>query len=184
MGREIRRVPKGWGHPSEPMQESEYTHWYLEHHKLGDFGYGLNFTPLYDNDIESAWREWFDGLKLWERGQHPSQIKWPEHYPERTYASYAEYEGRSPDPDSYRSEAWTPAQAICYQIYETVTEGTPVSPVFETLEAMEDWLVNQGHSRQNAKAFCESGYVPSMVVIQHPDGTGTIYTGIDSASIG
>jgi hypothetical protein len=161
MGREIRRVAKGWEHPSERIDNAYDMVQHAKYHKPGEFGYGLKFHPLFDNDIETKAAEWLDGLRLWERGEHPSQIKWPEHHPERDYASYAEYAGRSPDPEYYRAEKWTPEQANCYQIYETVSEGTPVSPVFETLEDMRVWLIGQGYSEAAAAGFVKSGWVPS-----------------------
>jgi hypothetical protein len=38
-----------------------------------------------------------------------------------------------------------PGQARdCFQIYEDVSEGTPVSPVFQTEESLRDWLGAKG----------------------------------------
>ena len=180
MGREIRRVSKGWEHPSRPMEPWQMDNFYHRHHKPGEYGYGLRFEPMYDNDIETVWREWFEGWEQWQRGEHPAQIKHPDDYLERSYASYAEYEGRSPDPESYRAEAWTPEQATCYQIYETVSEGTPVSPVFETLDELQAWLIEQGYSEKAAEGFAKTGWVPSGVISpQHGIVTGIEIAGLD-----
>jgi hypothetical protein len=60
-------------------------------------------------------------------------------------------------------QEWTEEEAVCFQIYETVSEGTPVSPVFDTLGDMEDWLVNMKYySPEEAKEFCKQGWTPSF----------------------
>jgi hypothetical protein len=180
MGREIRKVPLGWEHPSEAMLPWQLDNGYHRYHKPGEFGYGLKFQPMYDNDIESKWREWKEELDQWLDGQHAMQIKFPgEEGSKPTYANFVGWEGRSPDPDSYRSEVWTAEEANCYQIYETVSEGTPVSPVFETLDEMEQWLIGQGYSEAAAKGFCKIGWVPSGMFSPQ---TG-IVTGIEIAGM-
>lgn len=60
--------------------------------------------------------------------------------------------------------AWLPDEAICYQIYENVSEGTPVSPVFETTDELENWIVsNWKITHEAAKKFIELGYAPTFV---------------------
>jgi len=180
MGREIRRVPKGWDHPSEAMMPWQLDNGYHRYHEPGEFGYGRKFQPMYDEDITTKSNEWIAGLNRWMSGQHETQLKHPgEDWTQPTYANFVEWEGRSPDPDYYRAEAWTPEQATCYQIYETVSEGTPVSPVFETLSEMEQWLIGQGYSEKSAKGFCEIGWVPSGMFSPQ---TGYV-SGIDIAGI-
>lgn len=139
MGREIRRVPPDWEHP------------------LDDRGH---YIPLYDGDLVERERGWVEEWQLWQEGKHPDQLSAPDYY--KKYRSYSQYEGRSPDPESYRERQWAPEEATAYQIYETVSEGTPVSPVFKTLDAMETWLIGQGHKPEDARAFVKHGYVPSM----------------------
>lgn len=51
-----------------------------------------------------------------------------------------------------------------YQVWETVTEGSPVSPVFKTKDELIVWLVSQGTSLEGAKAFAESEWVPSLII--------------------
>lgn len=78
-----------------------------------------------------------------------------------------------PDPAFYRP--WTDAEATWVQVWETVSEGTPVTPPFATKAELVDYLVaggddwdrkrgRGGYSREQAVAFVESGWVPSMVV--------------------
>lgn len=139
MGREIRKVPKGWEHPKDEQG---------------------NYKPMYDECFEDAFNEWDKNRLEWISGKSESQKKY--NY-EPTNAGYIESEGGSPDPEYYRKEKWTEEEACCFQMYQTVSEGTPVSPVFDTLKELEDWLVIQGHSRKAAHGFCESGYAPSMI---------------------
>ena len=72
------------------------------------------------------------------------------------------------------------APADHFQIYQTVSEGTPVSPVFASKEEMiewmiapidrsseynrgQDWRCMQGMTRKQAEAFCEDESAVSMI---------------------
>jgi hypothetical protein len=164
MGREIRRVPFDWQHPTR--KEGETT----SYQRVGDF------IPLLDNDIQSAYEEWQESLNKWLLGTHQEQIEhrydFYDYAP--TYAAFVEREGRSPDPDCHRARKWHAEEATAYQIYETVTEGTPVSPVFPDEAAMIAWLIEQGHSEHVARDFLRYGSVPSGVVVN-----GSFADGID-----
>jgi hypothetical protein len=52
----------------------------------------------------------------------------------------------------------------CFQIYENVSEGSPVSPVFETQEEMIDWLKNQGNEEAVINQFIDMGHYPSLLI--------------------
>lgn len=136
MGREIRKVTPDWEHPKDRTGDGQ---------------------PLYDNDYDTAAAEWeaeyaeFMALSPEER---------EEKYGCQHYWEYS----NPPDEEYYRKEKWTPEQATAYQIYETVTEGTPVSPVFPDLDHMIQWLIGQGYSETAAKKFAESGWAPSMTI--------------------
>lgn len=47
---------------------------------------------------------------------------------------------------------WPDAERTHYQMYESTSEGTPISPVMETLEALARWLADN-----NASAFADMG---------------------------
>lgn len=152
MGREIRKVSKNWEHPKK------------------DDG---NYHPMFDESFESAFNKWDTNRKKWIAGEDPDAEKY--NYPKST-KGYIMWNGNAPDPEYYRDTDWAKNEACCFQFYETVSEGTPLSPVFETLTELEDWLVNnQGHSRQSAHSFCEIGYAPSMTI-----SNGVIKMGVDS----
>jgi len=52
----------------------------------------------------------------------------------------------------------------CFQIYENVTEGTPMSPVFSSEQEMESWLIDQGNTVESVKQLIEWGHYPSLVL--------------------
>lgn len=56
------------------------------------------------------------------------------------------------------------ALKTAYQVYENVSEGSPVSPIFPTEEDLRNWLVTQGFSHEQALEFCAVGHIPSFVV--------------------
>jgi len=137
MSREIRRVPKNWQHPKDESTG--------------------RYKPLFDNDYDTAAANWIADLIAWENNVEvfPSDGK-PIDKTLRFARYFWEYAGNPPDADYYRAEPWA-EPPTCYQVYETVSEGTPVSPVFETLDAMVFWLVNTaGYSQLAAERFAKN----------------------------
>jgi hypothetical protein len=67
--------------------------------------------------------------------------------------------------DTY--EAWQktgPPIGEGWQMWETVSEGSPVTPVFATADELVWHLViEHGHSESGARAFVNSGWAPSMI---------------------
>lgn len=155
MGREIRRVPANWQHPKNEN----------------------GYIPLFDEYYLDALNKWWEGHNLWLRGEHPDQQERDDGSKE-DYKFYANWDGDPPSVESYRNESWTEEQATCYQIYETVSEGTPISPVFGTQEEMKKWLISEGHSKHAAERFIEQEWAPSMVIYN-----GKMGQGIDSFDI-
>jgi hypothetical protein len=85
------------------------------------------------------------------------------------YCSSCEGSGDDWESEVYReaSEAWErvePPEGEGWQMWETVSEGSPVSPVFDTAEGLENWLIEQGYSEGAAEQFVKVGWVPSMVM--------------------
>ena len=72
------------------------------------------------------------------------------------------HEDDKPEPEWYRPDF--DAEPTHYQIYETVSEGTPVSPVFANLEELQAWLIETGHTPTAAARFAESGWAPSFIM--------------------
>lgn len=105
-----------------------------------------------------------------EVGKHPDQADYP----------YWEYEGAPPDPEYYRP-IFAEGEATWYQVYETVSEGTPVTPPFATKQELIDYLVEYGDfwdqhrgeggwPREAAKRFAEEEWAVSMMA-KIVDGT-------------
>lgn len=57
-----------------------------------------------------------------------------------------------------------PPKGPGYQLWENVSEGSPISPVFPTRETFIAYLVGEGYTQKAAEGFTESGWAPSMVV--------------------
>jgi len=147
MGREIRRVPPNWEHPK------------------GDGSDG--YQSMYDRDYETATKEWKEGYALWESGKHPSRHIW------EADDEYWDYEG-TPDKSMHRPKFTE--EPTWFQVYQTVSEGTPVTPPFATKKELVDYLVengdfwdqSRGHGgweRVNAEKFVGCGWAPSAMVI-------------------
>lgn len=66
--------------------------------------------------------------------------------------------------DLYESwEEEEPPTGEGWQLWENVSEGSPVSPVFATSGELVDWMVSDGYSRAGAEKFIEVGYAPPFI---------------------
>jgi len=140
MGREIRKVPKGWNHPKDTRGR---------------------YRPMFIESYELALEKWLENHRLWEIGKHPAQMEYPEETKDCRF--YAEWSGNPPSVEYYNPNKWSLKEANCYQVYENVTEGTPLSPVFESLKEVESWLVDSlDYDWSSAKEFCRTYYAPTF----------------------
>lgn len=77
-----------------------------------------------------------------------------------------------PDSEDYMPD-WKPEEKTCLQMYETCSEGTPISPVMKTPEELAKWLADNGASSFGSMTatyeqwlpICKGGYAPSAVVV-------------------
>lgn len=120
------------------------------------------YKSMYDETFAAAVSEWKARRAAWEVGERP------EGYGD---CDFADYYGEQPDdPDMYRP--WQDAEAIWLQVWETVSEGSPVTPPFETKQGLADYLAEHGdfwdHGRgwgqARADAFVADGWAPSMMI--------------------
>jgi hypothetical protein len=138
LGRELRLVPPGWEHPKDDRGE---------------------YIPLLDQSYAAALADYEYAARLWAEGCHPSQLEWPE----RTAGlSYVEWDGGPPDPAHYRQEAWREDQATAWVLYENVTEGTPVSPPFASLDDLLGWMQDNGYSAAEVEEIKAYGALPTI----------------------
>jgi hypothetical protein len=69
-----------------------------------------------------------------------------------------------------------------WQVWETVTTGSPVSPVFATADELIVWLITEGYRPEAARAFVEKEWVPSGTA--YITDKGSIYrSDIDAADM-
>ena len=152
MSREIRKVPSGWQHPRD------------ENGRL---------ISMYDQDYDDASLEYIARLIAWENGGYEKE--------KETGCSaryYWDWDGPPPDSTSYRPKFDKPAD--CFQIYQTISEGTPVSPVFGSVDEMVNWMCQpidrsseyntgadwqsmQGMTQSQAENFCKVGSSCSLI---------------------
>lgn len=159
MGREIRRVPVGWEHPRSTPENKPF---YMDGRWLQiKPEYLQKYQPLHDKTLADAIKE-YDELKAEWEAATPEQRK-EKFYDDGDATTFEEVDYTS-DPrqyaDYYRPE-W-PADAVMgYCMYETTSEGTPISPVFATKEELGDWLVTQGYSEGAIESFLRTEYAPT-----------------------
>ncbi len=132
---EIRRIPKDWKHPKD---------------KNG------NYIPLYGQTYSEACEEWLAELSNWETGVHPGLEKSDVRY-------YWDYEGPPPDFSSHFPDFDQPR--IAYQIYESTTEGTPISPIFFNTDEVFQWLLDQGLNTEIINEFIRRGGMTSTYIV-------------------
>lgn len=111
MGRELRKVPANWEHPK--MANGKYQ-------------------PMFNEYYGDALAEWIENHTKWENGTHPDLINNPERKEE--YPFYAMWDCPPPDIEYYQTKKYLPEELTHIQLYETTSEGTPISPVFKADE--------------------------------------------------
>ncbi len=128
----------GWEHPKDERGE---------------------YIPLHNQSYEAALADYEYAARLWAEGRHPSQIEWPG---QTANLTFAEWVGDPPDPVYYRQETWREDQATAWVLYENVTEGTPVSPLFDTLDDLLGWMRAHGYSAAEAEGIRANGTLPTV----------------------
>ena len=171
MGREIRHVIPNWDHP----MKTEYNVFRRQEETF--------YQPMYDRSYREAAETWRKKFAEWEASERQKYFQETgEDY------EYWDWNGQPPDKNYYRPD-WKPDEVTWIQVYETVSEGTPVSPPFATREELIDYLVENGDfwdqkrgdggwTRENATAFVGRGFAMSMMV---NTATGEIKTARDGA---
>jgi hypothetical protein len=71
-----------------------------------------------------------------------------------------EIDGGHHEPLYYLPES----EKSAFQIYQDVSEGSPVSPVFATLGDLKAWLIDQGQTAEAVDTFVEWGFASSAVM--------------------
>lgn len=164
MGREVRRVPADWQHPKK--------------HTFDHRGQWVErYDPLLDGDWAQAAKEWDEEREKWERGEFPDYTS-----EECRSMPFDQYSGRRPYSLDYMPQ-WTDAERTHLMMYEDTSEGTPISPAFETPEELARWLVDNKASSFGSDTgsyegwlrVARGGWAPSMVV-----ENGVMSSGVDA----
>lgn len=146
MGREVRRVNPEWKHPDN--------------------------KPLFGEPFLVAWTRWEIARRHWDRGEIEDWFGGGGWKPKNGAAleceSFCEWDGDEPDPADYMPPE---SRGEWFQMYETCTEGTPISPPFATPEELARWLADNNASafgRMTATyeqwlAVARGGWAPSLV---------------------
>lgn len=159
MGREVRRVPADWQHPKDERG---------------------NFIPLSKgSSYREAVKDWDDGCVAWNRGDFPQYAT-----EDDRGMSFEDWAGPRPSITEYMPQ-WAESEATHFMMYEDTSEGTPISPAFETPELLARWLADNGASafgRSTASyeawlSVVNRGWVPSAVYMPK---TGLV-SGVEAA---
>lgn len=132
-----------------------------------------DYQSCFDETYEDAADEWLTQFYEWEAGRDPNR----EEYDTRYFWDWKS----PPDEDSCRPKF--ESDPIWFQLYETVSEGSPVSPPFASLEELAKYLSENGDfwyqsdaskkrdtfrtkpTYEQALSLVNSGYAPSMVFV-------------------
>lgn len=155
MGREVRMVPKDWEHPKRENG---------------------GFIALFGSDFEVCAADWDKECEDWNLGIYPSYAS-----EDNKKLSFTEWNGGRPEKDDYMPTFET-AEATQYMMYETTTEGTPISPSFSSPEELASWLVDNGASAFGSQTasyegwlrVAKGGFSPSAILKD-----GGLETGVD-----
>jgi hypothetical protein len=130
MGREVRRVPADWQHPKEQKPDWQ-TGRMVECYKP------LLHGERYQTDIDA----WDEECTKWKSGWRPDYRT----SPEERLMTYEQWAGQRPHRDDYMPD-WPAEKRTHLMMYEDTSEGTPISPAFETPEELARWLADTGAS--------------------------------------
>ncbi len=162
MGREVRQIPKDWQHPKGKVSWSNEP----EHIPLFD-GYDAALS-----EWEETKKEWDTEIRKSEEYMFSAMLKhkadggtfedWHGEKP-RLYSEFPEIGSYVPD--------WPSKERTHYQMYETTSEGSPISPVMESPEALARWLTDHEASSLADRTatyeqwlrICGGGHAPTMI---------------------
>jgi len=113
MGREIRKVPANWEHPKNENGK---------------------YIPLFGRNFSKELAEWEAEHAQWEKGLRSDfNGGWKPREGECLNMTFEEWNGEKPLKEDYMPE-WKNEELTHIQLYESTSEGTPISPVFLATE--------------------------------------------------
>lgn len=166
MSREVRRVAANWQHPK---------------HAVPNYSTGRlvdRYKPLYPGEnYQPRVDEWDEECAKWKAGWRPDHCDGADQA-----MCYEQWAGQRPHRDDYMPN-WPDDQRTHLMMYEDTTEGTPISPAFESPEELARWLSDNGVSAFGSSTasyegwlrVAKGGWAPSMVVT-----SAGIVSGVDA----
>ncbi|MBM5789852.1 hypothetical protein FJZ23_02065 [Candidatus Parcubacteria bacterium] len=124
-------VPASWEHPKDERG---------------------NYIALLGGSFKERADQWDEEARQWDNGfvRGFATDGWKPKGPEHT-GTFADWDGERPEEKDYMPD-WPEAERTHYQLYESTSNGMPISPVMETPEALAYWLVDS-----NVSAFAGMG---------------------------
>lgn len=205
MGREVRRVPLDFSWPLKKTWEGFLNPHYRKCPADCDGGYSPAYRDLQQAITDLMWHKhddplvrkvtgylagraprapfWHDSVDMWRACKKLGELAGlPENWD-----TCATCHGDGIDPaikEAY--EAWAPTPPPTgdgWQMWETTSEGSPISPVFATPEELARWLAKTGASTFGDQtttydrwlAMIREGWAPSAVV-----NDGVLTSGVDA----
>ncbi len=193
MGREIRRVPENWQHPKRIKQIIDHGVYKIDEgyrsmyqgefsEAVADFHEEMNkWMEGYNNWNNGFYSDWekgmvtkeeamkkFAGYIIEERKKHKFSQDYCEEELQRYEKGICSWTDVSHLPTYPNPEYYMPF-GEWYQLFQTVSEGTPLSPPFATKEELIEWLSNNKDfwgnkwSREGAESMVKEEYAPSMI---------------------
>jgi hypothetical protein len=140
MGREVRRVPANWKHPVDTKGE---------------------LIPLLLGPYSKSLAEWIEGNKKWDEGLVSDWRGGWKAKPEGAGDSFIEWHGEKPVPEDYMPE-WAESEMTHLMMYETCTEGTPISPPCADKHTLAHWLADNGASAFGYETACYESWLATI----------------------
>lgn len=89
------------------------------------------------------------------------------------HGSVEKYPGQRTEEEAWAEEEHNPPTGDGWQVWETVSEGSPISPVFADREGLIAWLMSPAYTwgtsqpltRDQAEGFVDSAWAPSGAII-------------------
>lgn len=127
MSREVRMVSPTWKHPKNDQGR---------------------FVPLFEG-VHDAYAKvaesWDEGYAKWQEGLIEDFEGGWEPREEDDGDRYTDWAGPRPSPDDFMPN-WTAGEATHFMMYESTSEGTPISPAFTTPEELARYCADNGVS--------------------------------------
>lgn len=151
MSREVRRVPADWVHP----------YYFLEGNAKRVQQSTIALKPLHSGNVAKLQASWDEGKAKWEQGLCSDwKGGWKARGPDED-GTWEDWDGKRPEATDYMPQ-WPTEQCTHLQMYETCSEGTPISPVMETPEILARWLADNGASAFGGMTASYEGWLATI----------------------